>query len=103
MPVNTVRGPIDRSQLGQTLIHEHIVTADWSMRMAFGENYYEHDVIVERAVAQFLRARESGVRTVVDGTPVNMGRDIGLIREVSERTGLEFVVSSGFYYQEEVS
>lgn len=102
MPVNTVRGPIDRSQLGQTLIHEHIVTADWSLRMAFGENYYEHDVIVERAVAQFLRARESGVRTVVDGTPVNMGRDIGLIREVSERTGLEFVVSSGFYYQEEV-
>ncbi|MFM1723795.1 phosphotriesterase [Rhodococcus sp. PAM 2766] len=102
MPVNTVHGPIDGSQLGQTLIHEHIVTADWSMRMAFGEHYYEHDVIVDRAVAQFLRAKQSGVRTVVDGTPVNMGRDIGLIREVAERTGLEFIVSSGFYYQEEV-
>ncbi|MCA1008877.1 phosphotriesterase [Rhodococcus hoagii] len=102
MPVNTVLGPRDSSELGQTLIHEHIVTADWSMRMAFGEHYYEHDVIVDRAVAQFRRARESGVRTVVDGTPVNMGRDIGLIREVAERSGVDFVVSSGFYYQEEV-
>lgn len=102
MPVNTVRGPLDGSDLGQILIHEHIVTADWSMRMAFGAHFYEHDVVVERAVEQFLRAKESGVRTVVDGTPVNMGRDVALIREVAERTGLEFIVSSGFYYQDEV-
>ena len=41
------------------------------------------------------------MRTVVDGTPVNLGRDIRLIREVARRTGLNFIASTGFYYQEE--
>lgn len=70
--------------------------------MAFGKHYYEHDVVADRAVEQFQRAKDRGVRTVVDGTPVNMGRDIKLIQEVAERTGLNFVASSGFYYQDEV-
>jgi len=102
MSVHTVRGPLDTSELGQTLIHEHITTADWSMRMGFGEHFYEHDVILARAVEQFSRAKACGVRTVVDGTPVNMGRDVRLIREVADQTGLNFIVSSGFYYQDEV-
>ncbi|PTR22822.1 phosphotriesterase-related protein [Rhodococcus sp. OK519] len=102
MPVHGVHGPIERSELGQTLIHEHIVTADWSMRMAFGDHYYNHDVVVSRAVEQFSRAAACGVRTVVDATPVNMGRDVRLICEVAERTGLNFIVSSGFYHQDEV-
>lgn len=101
MQVNGALGPIDSTQLGQTLIHEHVATADWSMRAAFGEHFYEHRVVADRAVHQFLRAKELGVRTVVDGTPVNMGRDVHLIREVAERTGLNFIVSSGFYSQEE--
>lgn len=102
MLVNSVLGPIDTADLGQTLFHEHIVTADWSLRMAFGEHFYDHEVVADRAVEQFTRAREVGVRTVVDGTPVNMGRDVNLVREVAERTGLNFIVSSGFHYMEEV-
>ena len=102
MSVHTVRGPLDTSELGQTLIHEHITTADWSTRMGFGEHFYEHDVILARAVEQFSRAKACGVRTVVDGPPVNMGRDVRLIREVADQTGLNFIVSSGFYYQDEV-
>ncbi len=102
MPVHTVLGPVDLTDLGPTLVHEHVAMADWSMRHAFGERFYQHALVADRAVEHFSRAREAGVRTVVDGTPVNMGRDVGLIREVAERTGLNFVVSSGFYYVEEV-
>lgn len=101
MLVHGVLGPLDSTELGQTLIHEHIVTADWSMRMAFGDHFYEHQVVADRAVQQFSKAKDRGVRTVVDGTPVNMGRDVHLIREVAERTHLNFVVSSGFYALEE--
>lgn len=101
MLINGALGPLDSAQLGQTLIHEHIVTADWSMRIAFGDHFYEHQVVADRAVEQFSKAKELGVRTVVDGTPLNMGRDVQLIREVAERTGLNFVVSSGFYLMEE--
>lgn len=90
-----MRGPIETADFGQTLFHEHIVTADWSMRMAFGDQFYDHDVVADRAVEHFTRARDCGVRTVVDGTPVNMGRDVQLVHEVAERTGLNFIVSSG--------
>lgn len=100
--IDGVHGPIAVAELGQTLVHEHITTADWSMRVAFGDRYYEHAVVADRAVRQFTRAGEVGVRTVVDATPVNMGRDVALIAEVAERTGLNFIVSAGFYYQDEV-
>jgi len=32
-----VTGPIETSELGPTLVHEHVTCADWSMRMNFGE------------------------------------------------------------------
>ncbi|WP_235734705.1 phosphotriesterase family protein [Nocardioides alcanivorans] len=102
MKVHGVLGELDVAELGQTLVHEHIVTADWSLRMAFGERFYQHDLVADRAVEHFLKARDHGVRTIVDGTPVNMGRDVRLVREVAERTGLNFIVSSGFYFQDEV-
>ena len=33
--VNGVLGPIDTDALGFTLMHEHIMIANWSMRQAF--------------------------------------------------------------------
>jgi len=102
MMVNTVTGAVDAAGLGPTLMHEHVCCADWSLRMCFGEHFFDYERTVEAAAAMFLKARrECGIATVVDGTPANLGRDVGLIREVAERTGLQFVVSSGFYYHEE--
>ena len=101
MAIQGVFGPIDPAELGQTLIHEHITCADWSMRMNFGEKFFDFDQVAAMAEAQLNRAKALGVRTVVDGTPVNLGRDIRLIREVARRTGLNFIASTGFYYQEE--
>lgn len=101
MHVSTVLGPIDSAELGQTLMHEHISTADWSLRMNLGDRYYRPRDVADRAVAQFSRARDVGVQTVLDGTPPSIGRDVELIREVAERTGLNFIASSGFYFHEE--
>lgn len=101
MNIEGVFGPIDTAELGQTLMHEHITCADWSMRMNFKGRFFDFDRVAEMAAGQFGKAKALGVRTVVDGTPVNLGRDIRLIREVARRTGLNFVASTGFYYQEE--
>jgi len=102
MKINTVTGPIETAKLGPTLMHEHISCADWSMRMNLGDRFFNFDDVVNTATATFTQMnRECGITTVVDGTPINLGRDIKLIREVAERTGLNFIASSGFYYQEE--
>ena len=36
MKIQSVLGPVDTSELGQVLMHEHLTCADWSMRMNFG-------------------------------------------------------------------
>lgn len=102
MKIQSVLGPVDSEDLGQTLIHEHIMCVDWSMRMNFGLRYFDYEWMAETGAAMLKKAREEyGIRTVVDGTPVNLGRDVRLMAEISERSGVNIIASSGFYYQEE--
>ena len=101
MKIQSILGPIDTADLGQTLIHEHVTCADWSMRMNFGRKFFDHDTVVELAKKAFAPVQAMGVKTIVDGTPVNLGRDLDLIRDVAIATGLNIVASAGFYFQEE--
>jgi len=104
MLIDSVLGPVDAAELGPTLIHEHVGGADWSLRMNGGSRFFDYDTVVGTATAAFVKVKqECGVTTIVDGTPINVGRDVQLIRDVAERAGLTFIVSSGFYYQEEPS
>lgn len=102
MKIPTVTGPVDSGELGYTLIHEHAVTCcDWSMRMCLRGQFCQEDRLLEMAVTQLKKAKAAGVDTIVDGTPINLGRDIRLIRRASELSGVRIVVSSGFYHQED--
>ncbi|WP_369281814.1 phosphotriesterase [Oscillibacter sp. GMB15532] len=102
MKVHTVTGEIDTSELGYTLIHEHAVTCcDWSMRMCLRKQFCEEERLLEMAVTQLGKAYAAGIRTIVDGTPINLGRDIRLIKRASELSKVRVIVSSGFYHQED--
>lgn len=102
MQIQTVLGAVDVSELGQTLIHEHAVTCcDWSMRRAFGARYFEPETALKIAVQKLKEAKAAGISTIVDGTPVNLGRDIPLIRRAAEASGVHVIVSTGFYHQED--
>jgi phosphotriesterase-related protein len=46
-------------------------------------------------------AKQRGVKTIVDVTPVNLGRDIHVIREVAERAEMQIVAATGLYLFEE--
>lgn len=101
MKIRSVLGPIDTAELGQTLIHEHVTCADWSMRMNFGSRFFDRDTVIEMAKKAFQPLKELGVKTIVDGTAVNLGRDLELIRDTAQATGLNIIASGGFYFQEE--
>ena len=49
--VNTVLGPVPVSELGMTLMHEHIVNIEWNIARAFPE-YYNKEAVVLRACAE---------------------------------------------------
>jgi phosphotriesterase-related protein len=98
--VNGVLGPIETRDLGFTLMHEHILVADWSMRHCFPD-YVDLEKLIRDAIEEMGSLRERGVRTMVDLTPINLGRDIRVIREVAEKTGIQLIVATGFYWTEE--
>jgi phosphotriesterase-related protein len=98
--VNGVLGAIDTSELGFTLMHEHILVANPAMRKAF-PGWLDRDAHVAHATREVLAAKERGVRTLVDLTPINLGRDIGIIREVAERAEMQVIAATGFYWTEE--
>lgn len=98
--VQGVLGPIETQDLGFTLMHEHVLVANWAMRHCF-PGYVDERALVAEATRELRAAKELGVDTVVDLTPINLGRDIQLIREVSEASGVPIVAATGFYWTEE--
>lgn len=99
MKVNTVLGPVDTRELGVTLMHEHIANIDWSFVHAFPDSYDK-----ARVVAMFCEEMQElkayGVRTFVDATPINLGRDVDLMRQCAERSGIHIIAGTGLYWQE---
>jgi len=59
--VNGVLGPINIDDLGFTLMHEHFLIADWSMRHAFPDWIIRNE-IVDLSVQLSLRAKKAGVK-----------------------------------------
>lgn len=81
--VQTATGPIDSAALGFTLMHEHVLAMSWAMRSVI-PNWFDRDATIREAVAEAKSARERGVNAIVDLTPINLGRDVHIIREVAD-------------------
>ena len=108
--VETVTGPIDADQLGTTLIHEHFrnrdeaVEAQWPAYAETAKEDPPHRVApgddFEIAVREARAAVELGVKTIAEPTAMFLGRDVDLMRRVSEETGLQVVPCTGIYTYE---
>lgn len=97
--INGALGLIDTKDIGYTLMHEHILCADWSIRIAFPDRLV-HDEFIKLAVREVNMAKDIGIKTIVDCTPINLGRDVIILREVAEKTGMQIIAATGFYFDE---
>ena len=123
--VMTVTGAVDSADLGITLPHEHIVndvTSWWQATRSTGwsaEEFETHPVTMdivwdlkqdpfgnrdncllddeELAVEEVGRYASMGGQTIVDATGLGLGRDLDLLRRVSERTGVNIIAGTGYY------
>ena len=99
--VETVRGPVATSDLGTTLMHEHLFVlqpeALQNYGHLWGECYWEEDVRVDDAITRLRAAREAGIRTIVDPTAPGLGRCIPRIQRINAEVDLHIVVASGVY------
>ncbi|WP_428484983.1 phosphotriesterase family protein [Rhodopila sp.] len=100
MRVQTVTGPIGLDQLGRTLMHEHLFIAFPGAEFDPTARFDRAGFVVE-AVRRLRQLRiEHGVQSFVDPCPIELGRDAGLMREIAEKSELNVVCTTGFYFED---
>ena len=92
--VSTVLGPVDTSELGFTLSHEHLATGSAGMRHTYPE-FFDREGTIEDAAAALKQAYDEGVRSYIDPTTFDLGRDIGMMQEVSRQSGVHIIPATG--------
>ena len=99
--VETVRGPVELSSLGPTLMHEHVFVLDpealQNYGHVWGESYWDEDTGVADAIRKLQRLRDSGIQTIVDPTAPGLGRYIPRIQRVNAEVDLNIIVATGVY------
>ena len=92
--VNSVLGPVDTADLGFTLSHEHVANLPLGVRHTYPE-FIDREGIIEQSVAYLKEAYDEGLRTIVDTTTFDLGRDVGLMAEVSRKSGVNVIAATG--------
>ncbi len=92
----TVGGPIEPGEMGLTLPHEHIMV-DFVGAEKTGRHRYDSAEVVATMLPFLDAARGQGVSTFVDCTPMFLGRDVGILAELSMRSGLAILTNTGQY------
>jgi phosphotriesterase-related protein len=94
--IQTVRGAIEPTELGSTLMHEHVFTLD-PEAVRNRVTAWDEDAEVANAVRRLDELADAGVRTIVDLTVLGLGRDVPRIARVAAGTRLQIVVATGIY------
>jgi len=98
MPVQTVLGPIPTEKMGRTSVHEHIVCGAPLFFKSFGEKWMRSDAIAEMGVAQLTAANQLyGLKTIVDGSPFALSRDVKLLKKISLASEVNIIASTGLF------
>ena len=95
--IQSATGPIDTNDLGFTLMHEH-VRVGWGPMFQQYPEMFDRKAELARAVERLKAAKAAGVQTVVDLTPIDLGRDVTLIAEAAKQSEMQIIAPTGVYY-----
>ncbi|MDY5231374.1 MAG: hypothetical protein SPH44_09685 [Eubacteriales bacterium] len=99
--VKTILGKKKISKNTVTLSHEHICCYSEYLNI-MSKSYLDKASLAEKSADILKNMKEKyGVGLFIDCTPINIGRDIELLKKVSELSGVDIVSSCGFYYNDE--
>ena len=94
--VMTVKGPIEASELGLTLPHEHVMV-DFIGAEKSGTHRYDQNKVVETMRPYLEEIASIGVRTLVECTPMYLARDVAVLDRLSTLAGIHIVTNTGQY------
>jgi phosphotriesterase-related protein len=94
--VETVLGPVEDSELGNTLSHEHVI-------VSAGDDIhhypwmYDMDATRDRLVEELSEAKAGGIGAIIDLTTPDLGRDVEFVAEVSRLSGMHVIAGTGIW------
>lgn len=101
--IQTVTGTIKKEEIGNVLMHEHVSCSSLSFERAFGKGWLDKTRLESLAAEAIKQAGEKyKLGLMVDGTPIDLGRDAMLLKTISKLSGVKIVASTGFYYLESI-
>src|SRR5215212_3191198 len=95
--INSVLGPLDTADLGFTLTHEHMMTASAGILQTYPELYGDFDKLMDQVATALTEARDGGVRTIIDLSTMDLGRNVRLLADLSRRTGVNIIAATGIW------
>ena len=99
--VQTVTGSVGADSLGTTLMHEHLLVGWPGWEAEASADRAARRSHVGRCVERMSELRAHGLATLVDPCPIDLGRDVELMAEVSAATGVRIVCATGLYKEDE--
>ena len=94
--VETVRGPVDSSALGTTLMHEHVFVLSADLQVNQMEEWDEEARVAD-AVRRLTELKAIGVDTIADPTVIGLGRYIPRIQRIAGQVDINIIAATGLY------
>ena len=91
--IRTVLGDIKKEELGKTLAHEHFIL---DLKHVRNDDYSYIDDVNE-VIPEIEIMMNQGINSAFEVSTIDMWRDVKKLKEISEKTKLNIVCSTGFY------
>jgi phosphotriesterase-related protein len=92
--IQSVLGAVETGELGVTLMHEHVVVTSAGIPQVFPEAVDRRRAI-DDGIKELSEAYAGGLRTIVDVSTFDLGRDVRLLEEVSRGSGVNIICATG--------
>ena len=101
--VQTVRGPVDTSELGPTYMHEHVFVLSPEVQANYPSEWGSEDDRVADAVSKLKALAAQGIKSIADPTVIGLGRYIPRIQRIAEQVPeLNIIAATGAYTYDQV-
>src|SRR5437870_6361825 len=98
--VQTVTGTCAPEELGPTLMHEHLLVGWPGWEAYAAEEGGQRRARIALCVERMQELRALGVRTLLDPCPIDLGRDVELMAEVADQSGVRIICATGLYKED---
>ncbi len=94
--IMTVSGPVPATEMGVSLIHEHVMV-DFIGADSIADTRWNKAEVVRRVLPFLKQIKELGCQTFVECTPEFIGRDPVILKMLADSTGLNILTNTGLY------